>query len=228
MNTQFNRFQTQFNPQEDETPPLPFVLANDELNSIFSNTTKQLKLGNKVKAALQPDHDAEESLAAIRAILVGPSRRLHEARMEELISILEESDRASEAAIQILDERCDTLDSDLRLSVEKLKDEMAELFRAIDSKFEHFKIQIDEQLDQKQQHTSSTIENLEGDFKLRLQEQDEKITTTFDALTKQFEDRFLGQDEHVEKVQLHSAEVFAQGFSDIAKRLLSLRRAYVG
>ena len=62
-------------------------------------------LSKKVLDALSEDIDPAKSLADIRRVLVGPTRRLHEARMEEVISILEESDRAAQQALGALEKR---------------------------------------------------------------------------------------------------------------------------
>ena len=62
-------------------------------------------LSKKVLDALSEDIDPAKSLADIRRVLVGPTRRLHEARMEEMIAIPEESDRNFQQALGSLEAR---------------------------------------------------------------------------------------------------------------------------
>ena len=62
-------------------------------------------LSKKVLDALSEDIDPAKSLADIRRVLVGPTRRLHEARMEEVIAILEESDRSAQQSLGSLEKR---------------------------------------------------------------------------------------------------------------------------
>ena len=70
----------------------------------------------KVLDALSEDIDPAKSLADIRRVLVGPTRRLHEARMEEVIAILEESDRGAQQSLGSLEHRY----GELARSCEKL------------------------------------------------------------------------------------------------------------
>jgi hypothetical protein len=228
VNTQYNRYRSEISGFDAEALPLPYALDEKEIQSIWPDREGEIDrgkwpmfksnaaplqmaeqngsgLGKKIKEALQTDYDPEESLAAIRAILVGPTRRLHDARIEEIVTILEESDRASQIAIRNLENRCDTLSAKLDTELRKVNDKLEEA-----------------------NQTESTMDKLSRDFNVRLKEQDEKIANNFETLTKQFEERFLGQDEHSEKIQMRSAEVFVQGLSDIAKRLTALRRSYMG
>ncbi len=185
-------------------------------------------LGHKIKEALQTDYDPEESLAAIRAILVGPTRRLHDARIEEIVTILEETDSANKAAFSGLEKRHDSLsgkvDHDLRKAVDQQMQYLSELSRALDAKLQHVKTEVNGQIEEQVSQSAAAVNQMSRDMASALREQEKKIKANIDALTTSFEERFLKLDEYAETVQQHSAEVFVEGLNDIAKRFAGLRR----
>ena len=61
------------------------------------------KISKKVLNAMAGDPDPVKTLADIRSLLVGPTRSLHDAMFEEVIDILEESDREVQNALQSLE-----------------------------------------------------------------------------------------------------------------------------
>jgi hypothetical protein len=63
-------------------------------------------ISKKVLAAMAGDPDPVTTLADIRKLLVGPTRKLHDAMFEEVITILEESDREVQDCLQALESRC--------------------------------------------------------------------------------------------------------------------------
>jgi hypothetical protein len=211
--------------------PLPSV----KTSTVKSKPTAEQNspaLSKKIKEALQTDYDPEESLAAIRAILFGPTRQLHDARLEEIVCILEESDQASQIAFRALENRCDTLsaklDTEIKKAADKQEDKLADLFLAIDSKFVHVKTEIDVRLEEKSKQTELEIEEIARELNARLMQQDEKLSTDFDMLAKKLDDVFVVKDEQAEKIQSRSTGASVPGFSDITKRLKALRRTYMG
>ena len=66
-------------------------------------------LSARMMQALRDDSDPVESLADIRGLLVGPATRVHEARIEELLSIMEEADRGYQHMFRELHSRGDAL-----------------------------------------------------------------------------------------------------------------------
>jgi hypothetical protein len=247
VNTQYNRYRPDINGFDGQPLPLPYSLEADEIKSIWPKPEREVDgvkaasdeakpavephspgLGKRIKDAMQSDYNPAESLAAIRAILMGPTSRLNEARMEEIVSILEESDRASQIAIRSLESRCDKLSAELQKAADKQGDNLADLFVAVDSKFLHINTEINDRFEEKASETEAEIRRIGLELNARMKEHEEKLSANFYSLSKELEDRFAGQDEHVEKIQLHSAEVFVQGFSDITKRLTALRRSYLG
>jgi hypothetical protein len=185
-------------------------------------------LGAKIKEAIQTDYDPEESLAAIRAILVGPTRRLHDARIEEIVSILEESDRANQTAFERLENRCEDLSAKLDAEVKKAIDlqlrYLAEFSFAVDKKFELSQSELNGKLAEAVGQSQAAITQISHQFTVQLKDHDRKIAGTFESLTAKFEQRFLKLDEHADQLQQRSAEVFVEGLNDIAKRITALKR----
>ena len=52
------------------------------------------------------DPESVATLADIRKLVVGPTHKLHDAMFEEVITILEESDREVQNCLQSLESRC--------------------------------------------------------------------------------------------------------------------------
>jgi hypothetical protein len=189
-------------------------------------------LSAKIKEALESDYDPEESIAAIRALLFGPTKQLHDARLEEIVSILEESDRTSQMAFRALEHQCDKLSAKIDLEIKKAADKqdekLADLFLAVDSKFVHVKTEIDERFDEKSRQTELEIEEIARELNARFMRQDEKLSEDFDMLSKKLDDIFVVKDEQAEKIQSRSTDYSLPGLSNITKRLKALRRNYMG
>ena len=66
-------------------------------------------LSARLMQALRDDADPIESLSDIRGLLVGPITRVHEARIEELLSIMEEADRGYQHMFREMHSRSDAL-----------------------------------------------------------------------------------------------------------------------
>jgi hypothetical protein len=211
--------------------PLPSV----KTSTVKSKPTAERlgpALSKKIREALESDYDPEESIAAIRAILFGPTQQLHDARLEEIVSILEESDRSSQMAFRALEHQCAKLsarlDMEIKKAGDKQDDKLADLFRAIDSKFTHVKTEIDERFEGKLKQTELGIEEIARELNARLMQQDEKLSTDFDMLSKKLDDVFVVKDEQAEKIQPRSTGASLPGFTSITKRLKAFRRTHMG
>ncbi len=66
-------------------------------------------MSKKVLAAMADDTDPAVAIANIRKLLVGPTHKLHDAMFEEVITILEESDREVQQALRALERKWSTL-----------------------------------------------------------------------------------------------------------------------
>ena len=146
----------------------------------IESTAPNSGLNKKVSAALAEDSHPAKSLADIRQILVGPSRRLQDARFEEVITILEESDRAFQLALCALENRCNKLATDMQALAADTANRMRE-------------------------HAAAAIAN------------NDEILAVFEA-------RLAKLEEHSSNEHHRHIDVFADGFSDIAERLLPLKK----
>ena len=205
-------------------------------------------LSKKVLDALSEDIDPAKSLADIRRVLVGPTRRLHEARMEEVIAILEESDRTAQQSLGSLEKRygelarsCENLfaasddvqrrlhDQSMHLSSELQKNQeaqqqmLSEMFLVFDKQLEKLTTELNQKIDSLAARTSQDNQMLAGDLVRQIHELAEETRADNDKVAAVFEARLTRSEAHAEKENRRHIEVFADGFSDIADRLLALR-----
>lgn len=205
-------------------------------------------LSKKVLDALSEDIDPAKSLADIRRVLVGPTRRLHEARMEEVIAILEESDRNAQQSLASLEQRygdlarsCEKLfaasddtqrrlqdqamhmNSELQKSHEAQQQMLSEMFLVFDKQLEKLTAELNEKIDSLSAKTSQENQNLATELSRRIQEVAANTRADNDKIAAVFEARLTRSEAHAEKENRRQIEVFADGFSDIADRLLALR-----
>jgi hypothetical protein len=205
-------------------------------------------LSAKIRDAMSADPDPAKSLAEIRNILVGPTNRLHEARVEEIITILEETEQAAHAALTGLEKRCMVLakiceklvvaseetlqktkeqsahvEAELRAAADKQDRRLKEMFDDIDSRFLNVKSEISEEVDVLVAKSTRDLERLSEELVDRIRDQTNIQSTNFERLVVQIENRFSRQHAEMEKEHKRNSEVFAQGVSDIAERLFVLR-----
>lgn len=205
-------------------------------------------LSKKVLDALSEDIDPAKSLADIRRVLVGPTRRLHEARMEEMIAILEESDRNAQQALGSLETRyselaqsCESLfaatddtqrrlhDQSMQLNSELQKNQeaqqqmLSEMFLVFDKQLEKLSSELNHKIDSLAARTSEDNHMLANDLIRRVQQLAEEARADSDKVASVLEARLARSEAHAEKENRRHIEVFADGFSDIADRLLALR-----
>jgi hypothetical protein len=206
-----------------KTPPMP-----SEKPKVIEVKPAAAQLSAKIKEAMQTDYDAEESLAAIRAILVGPARRMHDARIEEIVSILEETDQANQIAFRAMESQYKSLSAKLDAEVKKVTDlqlrYLAEFSFAVDKKFELTQTEMNGQIAACANASTTAITQLSHEFTVQFKDHDRKIAGNFDSLINKFEERFLKLDEHADQLQQRSADVFVEGLNDIARRLTALKR----
>ena len=205
-------------------------------------------LSKKVLDALSEDIDPAKSLADIRRVLVGPTRRLHEARMEEVISILEESDRTAQQSLGSLEKRygelarsCENLfaasddaqrrlhdqamhlNSELQKNQEAQQQMLSEMFLVFDKQLEKLTMELNQKIDSLAARTNQDNHMLANDLTQRIHELAETARADNDKVATVLEARLSRSEAHAEKENRRHIEVFADGFSDIADRLLALR-----
>ena len=205
-------------------------------------------LSKKVLDALAEDIDPAKSLADIRRVLVGPTRRLHEARMEEVIAILEEADRttqqslgslerrytdlartsedllaASEESRQKIQDQSGHLAAELQKNLAAQQEMLSEMFLVFDAQLEKMTAELNQKVDELAAKTGHDNQALAADLAKQLQELAATARADNDKVAAVFEARVTRSEAHAEKENRRHIEVFADGFSDIADRLLALR-----
>ena len=205
-------------------------------------------LSKKVLDALAEDIDPAKSLADIRRVLVGPTRRLHEARMEEVIAILEESDRIAQQALGSLEKRCNDLarsserlfaesdetqrkmqeqsvrlGSELQKNLDTQQQMLSEMFLAFDAQLEKLTAELNQKVDALAAKNNQDNQTLAADLAMRIDELAATTRADNDKIAAVFEARLTRSEAHADKENRRHIEVFADGFSEIADRLLALR-----
>ena len=222
--------------KEEPVPPqyTPLMRVGSKPVDVFRPA--ESKINKKILAAMADDPDPAASLAGIRKLLVGPTRNLHDAMFEEMITIIEESDRDVQYSLRALDNRLvnasvvsDNLIAEsetIRDHTEKLsnyvRDEferveassqakISEMFLAIDSKIDKIAGQLTKQIEDLNAKHASDIKELTASFEQKMQAQAEKMEARFDGLQQSYSEPF--------------AEVSEIPHVTLAERLRALREA---
>jgi Skp family chaperone for outer membrane proteins len=211
---------------------------------------EQPTMNRKIFDALASDDvDAGKALADIRRLLVGPAAELHEARMEEVISILEESDRNHQSMISSLEQRCNELSlmaerlltsneeahgkiqsqtdffsSEIQRSNKQQQDKLSELFVMIDNKLQKMSAEMNSIVDTLAAKTGSDFQALANDVVGRVQQVQATTAQNHDKLVSHLENRLAQSDATADQDKRKQLDVFAEGFADLADRLLALRK----
>jgi hypothetical protein len=230
--------------EKSDIPKLPPLEA-----SALMTKTNVSAISQGVLDALADDPDAEKSLADIRRILAGPTRRLQDARFDEFVSILEEMDRKLQNSVEVMSGRC----NELSAISDKLFAATDETRQRMDHQTERLNAEVRRNTEARQEIASelrlffeSRIEKLEADMKQRIEALDRKIaqegqTLLSDLSTRMYEfsesaksnlDGILSVFEtRLEKVEWQTAndqrrqiEVFAGGLSEIAGQLQGIKK----
>jgi hypothetical protein len=205
-------------------------------------------LSKRVQNAFKDDTDPSKSLADIRGLLMGPISRLHEARMEEIIAILEESDRATQSSLRALDERCNslaetnqnlinaanetnqtvqTLAVDMAVELQKAAkhhdNKLNELFMSFESKMEKLATELNHRIDALASKTDHNQNALATSLATRI---DDLTTTTVnndERIVTHFESQLALMEDRTDSYRSKQIEAFADGFTEFADRVMALR-----
>lgn len=208
------------------------------------------KISKRVLASMAGDPDPVKTLADIRSLLVGPTRSLHDAMFEEVIDILEESDREVQNALQSLEnnyyrlsditdnlitasvesqdqsrQQTELFQQELQKSVAGQQDMLNEMFMAIDAKIAEMSAKVDRK-----------IEGLANKLEAGLREaalQQERASQALEARclasTSEAIDLLEARLGNLERTsstdQAVIREVFADGLLNIADRFKTLRHS---
>lgn len=205
-------------------------------------------LSARLMQALRDDTDPSESLADIRGLLVGPVTRVHEARIEELLAIMEEADRGYQRAFKDLHARGD----DLIDRTEVIKFEAAKTNEAIvnasaqqDLNLLQASREMGHALKELSQKVESNFQKLFGDLTHRIESLATKTADDHQALLHNISKRIndvesatFANDEHImSKLENHMATTEANlkaqrnndlnsisdGLADLSDRVAKLR-----
>jgi polyhydroxyalkanoate synthesis regulator phasin len=177
---------------------------------VMSKPLAELALGGtltnrKILAARAKDIDPAASLDNIRKLLVGPTRDLHDAMFEEMVTILEETDREIQRNFRSLEARwanmsvvtdnlivesqtirqhSDKLSNYMKVELEKAEafheSRLSEMFMVIDSKLEKTTGQIARQIEDLAKKIQADMSEMNANTDRKI----ESLTTTITAASE--------------------------------------------
>jgi hypothetical protein len=205
------------------------------------------KISKKVSAAMAGDPDPVKTLADLRTLLVGPMRGLHDAMFEEVINILEESDREVQKALvsleskyfrlsEITDElvaasvesrdqnrqQAEFFQEELQKSVAGQQDMLSEMFMAIDAKIEELTTQIDRKIEDVAIKCEATMRGAAANLERANQTLEARCLASSSEAVGDLENRLVHLERKSNTDQAVIREVFADGLLSIADRFKAL------
>jgi hypothetical protein len=208
------------------------------------------KISKKVLDAMAGDPDPVKTLADIRTLLVGPTRGLHDAMFEEVIDILEESDREVQNALQSLEnnyyrltditdnlisasvesrdqsrQQTELFHEELQKSVAGQQEMLNEMFMAIDAKITDLSAKIDRKIE----GIANKLEAGLREAAINQERTNQVLEARCLASTSEAIDLLETRLGHLERTastdQAVIREVFADGLLNIADRFKTLRQS---
>jgi hypothetical protein len=205
-------------------------------------------ISKNVLAAMAGDPDPAKSLADIRSLLVDPTRKIHDAMFDEVVTILEESDREVQNSLRALESRCAKLShvtnelasSSLeskdqnRVQIEHLQKEiqksaqaqqgmLSEMFLVIDSKIEELTTQINRKTEDLVHKIETSMREAAASQERAMQELEARCLAISRKSDNFLESRIANLEKTASSDQENVHEVFADGLSIMADRLKALR-----
>lgn len=208
------------------------------------------KISKRVLASMAGDPDPVKTLSDIRTLLVGPTRSLHDAMFEEVIDILEESDREVQNALQALEsnyyklsditdnlitasvetrdqsrQQTELFQAELQKSVAGQQDMLNEMFMAIDAKIAEMSAKVDRKIE----GLASKLEASLREAAIQQERANQALEAKCLASTSEAIDLLEARLGHLERTastdQAVIREVFADGLLNIADRFKTLRHS---
>ena len=115
------------------------------------------------------------------------------------------------------------LNSELQKNQEAQQQMLSEMFLVFDKQLEKMTTELNQKIDSLAARTSQDNHMLASDLTRQIHELAEATRADNDKVAAVFEARLTRSEAHAEKENRRHIEVFADGFSDIADRLLALR-----
>ncbi|HUQ34871.1 MAG TPA: hypothetical protein VM144_00680 [Aestuariivirga sp.] len=207
------------------------------------------KISKKVLAAMAGDPDPVKTLADIRRLLVGPTRGLHDAMFEEVVDILEESDREVKTALIALESKyfrlsnlTEELDSastesreqnrqqaeffqeELQKSVTAQQDMLSEMFMAIDAKLEELTAQFNRKIEGLANTLEAAMRGAAANQERASQALEARCLASSSEAADLMEKRLAHLERKSSTDQEVIREVFADGLLNIADRFKHLHQ----
>lgn len=206
-------------------------------------------ISKKVLAAMARDPDPVTTLADIRKLLVGPTHKLHDAMFEEVITILEESDREVQDTLQSLESRCvqlshvtdELVSSSLesrdqnRIQIEFLQKEilnsaiaqqdmLSEMFLAIDAKIEELAAQVNQKVEALSKRIEADMREAAANQERNMWKLEARCLANSREAVDLLENRVANLENRASSAQDNLREVFADGLASMADRVKALHQ----
>ena len=186
---------------------------NTTPDKVSDQTYSESTLSKRVLDALTEDIDPAKSLADIRRVLVGPTRQLHEARMEEVLQILEESDKATAVALKGLESQLNSLAA----VTERQAVGMEETNQRIERQAEHLNAEIE--------RSGKSNRDMLSELFLMFDSKLEKVITQLAQQATQMESQSTQLNQRIDDVENRTSDSIQTMASDFAGRLQDLSAA---
>jgi hypothetical protein len=231
----------------DRQAPAPFFNIAGQFGAKLVQYAKP-GLSKKVLAAMADDTDPAVAMANIRKLLVGPTHKLHDAMFEEVITILEESDREVQQALRGLERKWGTLthtidelvakslenkdqtrehtefvQQELKKSAASHQEMLSEMFLVIDTKIDELTKQVDQKIEALAHEIEADMREAAASQERRMQELEAKCLAGNNAEIANFENRLARIERRSSTSTDDLNEVFAGGLTSIADRLKAMR-----
>ncbi len=230
-----------------QAQPVPFFNIAGQFGAKLVQFAKP-GVSKKVLAAMADDPDPAASLANIRKLLVGPTRNLHDAMFEEVVTILEESDREVQQALRALEHKCgslshitdelvsssvesrdqnrkqtELLQKELQRSATSHQEMLSEMFLVIDSKIEELTTQANLKIEALVKRIETDMREAAEIQERNMRELEAKCLASSEKATGLLETRLAHLERKSNSDKDDLSEVFTGGFTSIADRLKALR-----
>ena len=205
-------------------------------------------IATKVLAAMASDPDPVTTLSDIRKLLVGPTHKLHDAMFEEVITILEESDREVQDSLQSLENRSvklshvtnelassslesreqnriqiELLQKELQRSAAAQQDMLSEMFMAIDAKIGELAAQVNQKVEALSKKIEVDMREAAANQERDMQYLEAKCLAGNMKATELIENRLAKLENSSDSEKDDLREVFAGGLASLADRIKALR-----
>ena len=204
----------------------------------------------RVMQALREDADPLESLADIRGLLIGPTARVHEARIEELLSIMEEADRSYQRAFRDIHARGDEMiatsdvimlevvktneaivnastqqDLNLLQATREMGHGLKELSQKFESNFQKLFGDLTHRIDTLATKTADDHQSLMNNITKRIDDLESATFANDEHILSKFENQVAATEASLKMHRMNDLNSIADGLSELSDRVTKLRTA---